>query len=101
MPAPLQAFLKSHVVKEAKHMGWDRLANGKLLQAAEEAGFDLLLTTDKNIAYQQNLKGRKIAILVLGNGQWPKAKLHVDTICAFVNAATPGSYAIIEIPAHD
>jgi uncharacterized linocin/CFP29 family protein len=47
------------------------LANGALLTAAEEAGFDLLLSTDKNIQYQQNLKGRRIAIVILGNAQRP------------------------------
>ncbi len=51
--------------------GWDRLSNGDLLHAAEEAGFDVLVTTDKNIRYQQNLKGRRIAIIVLGNSQRP------------------------------
>jgi hypothetical protein len=48
-----------------------RLTNGELLTAAEEAGFDVLLTTDKNIQYQQNLTGRRIAIVVLGNPQQP------------------------------
>ena len=50
-------------------MGWDRLSKGELLTAAEQAGFDLLLTTDKNIRYQQNLTGRKIALVVLGTPQ--------------------------------
>jgi predicted nuclease of predicted toxin-antitoxin system len=97
-PAPLQSFLKMHTVSEAKDMGWDRLSNGELLRAAEDASFDLLLTTDKNIAYQQNLKGRKIAILVLGNGQWPKTRQHVEKIIEAVNAATTGSYTLVEIP---
>jgi len=48
---------------EAFARGWDRLSNGALLKAAEEAGFDLLLSTDKNIQYQQNLKGRRIAVV--------------------------------------
>ena len=52
-------------------MGWDRLANGALIAAVEAAGFDVLLTTDKNIRYQQNLKNRSLAIVVLGNSQWP------------------------------
>jgi len=69
-----------------------------LLRQAEEAGFELLLTSDKNMGYQQNFSGRKIAIVVLGNQQWPDVKLHVDRIAAAVNAATPGSYSEVEIP---
>jgi len=69
-----------------------------LLSLAEAAGFDVLLTTDKNIRYQQNLVGRKISILVLGNSQWPVVRLHLDFIAAAVNAAAPGAYAEIDIP---
>jgi hypothetical protein len=69
-----------------------------LLRRAEEAGYELLLTTDKNIVYQQNLAGRKIAIVVLGNQQWPDVRIHLDRIAAAVNAATPGSYTEVEIP---
>lgn len=68
-PAPLRRALTSHTVVEAIERGWDRLTNGELIAAAEAAGFDLLLTTDKNIRYQQNLTGRKIAFVVIGNQQ--------------------------------
>ena len=64
-------------------------------------GYDLLLTSDKNIRYQQNLSGRKIAIVVLGNQQWPDVRLHLERIVAAVNSATPGSYAEVEIPHKD
>jgi len=74
------------------------LVNGELLKAAEEAGFELLLTTDKNMAEQQNLKSRTLAIVVLGNSQWRIAQRHVRKIAATVNAATPGSYAEVDIP---
>jgi len=63
-----------------------------LLTAAEQAGFDLLLTTDKNIRFQQNLSGRKIAIVVLGQQQWPQLRLRIEPVVEAVNAATPGSY---------
>jgi hypothetical protein len=55
-PAPLRHFLKGHDVVEAIERGWDRLSNGKLIAAAEEAGFDILLTTDKNMSSQQILR---------------------------------------------
>jgi hypothetical protein len=61
-PAPLRHALKGHAVVEAIERGWERLSNGELIAAAEAAGFDVLLTTDKNIRYQQNLEGRKLAL---------------------------------------
>ena len=97
-PAPLQSFLEGHTVREAKAEGWDTLDNGDLLTAAEAADFELLITTDKNIRYQQNLAGRKIAIIVLGNPQWPILRLHVERVVAAVKDATPGSYTSVDIP---
>jgi hypothetical protein len=97
-PAPLIPFLKGHAVTKAKDAGWDKLANGELLKAAEDAGFELLLTTDKNMAAQQNLRSRTIAIVVLGNSQWRIVQRHVRRIAASVNAATPGSCVQVDIP---
>ena len=79
-------------------MGWDRLRNGELLAIAEQAGFELFITTDKNIRYQQHLAGRTMAILVLGTPQWPMLRLHVQRIAAAVDAITPGSFAEVDIP---
>jgi hypothetical protein len=95
---PLRSFLKGHAVKTAAQQRWSTLSNGDLLRAAEAAGFDVLLTTDKNLAFQQSLKDRKIATVVLGNPQWPVARLHVHSIVAAVNAATPGSYVLVNVP---
>jgi hypothetical protein len=78
--------------------GWDRLTNGELLRVAEEAGFDIFLSTDKNIRYQQNLTGRRIAIVILGNPQRPAVHRHIDLVIDAVNAATPGSFVEVEIP---
>jgi predicted nuclease of predicted toxin-antitoxin system len=97
-PAPLRKRLGAHEVKEAVELGWDRLSNGELLAEAERAGFEVIITADKNIQYQQNLKGRKIALVVLGNAQWPILRLHVELVVRAVNAAVPGSYNEVEIP---
>jgi hypothetical protein len=97
-PAPLHSFLTGHTVREAKAQGWDTFKNGDLLTAAETAGFDVLVTTDKNIRYQQNLTGRMIAIVVLGNAQWPVLRFHVALVVAAVNTATPGSFVEVDIP---
>src|ERR1035438_2236967 len=95
-PVAIAKFLLGHSVKTARRLKWDTLANGELLKAAEKAGFEVLLTTDKNMASQQNLKGRRIAIVVLGNSQWRIVQRYVRRVAAAVNAATPGSYAEVD-----
>ena len=61
-PAPLIPFLEGHTVTKAVDAGWEKLVNGELLRVAEQAGFQVLLTTDKNMAAQQNLRGRTVAL---------------------------------------
>ena len=97
-PAPLTSYLIGHTVTEARDRGWHRLSNGDLLAEAERAGFDILLTADKNISHQQNLSGRRLAIVVLSTPQWPVVRLHIERIAAAVNAAAPGSYTEVNIP---
>ena len=97
-PVPIRPYLEGHTVRTAAQQGWDKLRNGDLLTAAEEAGFDILLTTDKNMRYQQNLAGRKMAIVVLGQQQWPRLRPHIQRVIEAVDAAKPGSYAEVEIP---
>jgi len=97
-PKPLARSLVGHQVSFSRKIGWHEMKNGELIQQAEQAGYELLLTTDKNISYQQNLKRRTIAIIVLGNQQWPDVQLHLERIVAAVNAATPGSFTEVEIP---
>jgi hypothetical protein len=97
-PVPIRPFLEGYTVRTAAQQGWDKLSNGDLLTAAEKAGFDILLTTDKNMRYQQNLAGRKIAIVVLGRQQWPQLRAYIQRVVDAVNAATPGSFVEVEIP---
>lgn len=97
-PRGLARFLIGHRVEEARTPGWEELANGALIEAAEQAGFDLMVTTDKSIRYQQNLKGRKLALVVLEHSQWPMVKLVTASIAAAVNAAIPGSYHEVDVP---
>jgi hypothetical protein len=98
-PKGIARALGGHDVITAYARGWDRLNNGALLNAAEEAGTDLLLTTDRRIQYQQNLSGRKIAILALtGATKWSRVRLYLDRISNAVKEMKPGSYAEVEIP---
>ena len=87
-PRGVANALLGHVVEEARLHGWDTLRNGELLDAAETAGFELLLTTDRNIRYQQNLTGRTIAIVVRAGGRWRLIKSRLSAIAAAVAAAT-------------
>jgi hypothetical protein len=97
-PAPLRHVLVGHEVSTAFELGWATLKNGELLAAAESLRFDVFITTDTNLKYQQNLKSRRIAIVVLGTTSWPRIKIVPERIVSIVNAATAGSYAEIAIP---
>lgn len=90
-PLPLRRFLTGHQVATAFEKGWAGFTNGDLLRTAE-AEFDLLITTDQNLRYQQNLAGRKLAILVLPTTSWPKIWRHVQVVVDVVNQAKPGEY---------
>lgn len=99
VPVPLRQFLPRHEVRTLAAMQWpERLKNGALLNLAEEAGFNVMVTSDQNIPYQQNLTGRKLALVVLGSNIWRLVRQHEAEIAASVEAATPGSYSFIEMP---
>jgi hypothetical protein len=97
-PRGIANALRHHQIAEARSLGWDTLSNGDLLAAAERAGFDVFLTTDKNLGYQQNLANRKIAIVVLGQSRWRLVQAMIPSIVAAIDAATPGSFTVVPIP---
>ena len=70
-------------------------ANGRLLAAAENQ-FDVLVTTDKNLRYQQNLADRRIAVPVLPTANWPALRAHEARILAAVEALRPGQIVELE-----
>ena len=73
------------------------MENGELVPAAEAAGFEVIVTTDRNLRYQQNLDNRKLAIVVLGRGRWTIIRSHIAKVVAAVDAATPGSFTEVEM----
>lgn len=97
-PAPLRHFLPLHDVATAFERGWARLQNGELLDAAQAAGFDVLVTTDSNLKYQQNLSARRIAIVVLSTTSWPRIRAAVVLVVQAVDSAVPGGYFQVRIP---
>ena len=97
-PRGVAAALSNHVVEECRSRGWDSLRNGELLDAAEAAGFDVLLTTDRNIHHQQTLIGRKIAVVILSKGRWRLIRSRLAAIAAAMAAAVPGAFTEVDIP---
>jgi predicted nuclease of predicted toxin-antitoxin system len=97
VPYGARHFLSNHQVETVDDHGWSRISNGELLKTAEAAGFQVVVTADQNIVYQQILVGRKIALVVLGSNIWPVVRNHETAITERVDAALPGSYAFIEM----
>jgi hypothetical protein len=89
-PVPLRQALTGHIVSTAFEMGWSEMANGDLLNAAE-AAFDVLITTDQNLRYQQNLGGRRLGIVVLPTTSWPVIRTHVAEVVAALNELPAGA----------
>jgi hypothetical protein len=96
-PRPLSHYLTGHLIVRAAELGWEQLSNGELIASAESQGFDVMITADRNLRYQQNLSGRKLVIVVLPSGRWPAVKLCMSEIVRAVNGAAAG--ACIEIRA--
>jgi len=90
-PVPLRQSLTQHQVITAYERGWSKLKNGELLDVAEKEGFEVLLTTDLNLRYQQNLQSRRIAIIALSTPSWPRIQRAIQVVVQAVNAASPGS----------
>lgn len=97
-PAPLRYFLSHHDIATAYQLGWSKLKNGELLSAAETNGFELLVTTDSNLQYQQNLKSRRIAVVVLNTTSWPRIQKAIAEVVRAVDAATECDYTEVRIP---
>jgi FixJ family two-component response regulator len=99
VPVGVRQFLIEHDVRTVVELRWPpQLENGELLKAAEASRFDVVVTADQNIRYQQNLTKRKLAIVVLGSNIWPIVRSHGTEIAASVSAAKPGSYDFVEMP---
>lgn len=96
--APLRAALSDHSVKTAFECGWGRLENGALLAAAEAAGFEVFITTDQNLRYQQNLTQRRIAIIVLATANWPRLRPHTQLVVKALEAMAPGAFVEVSTP---
>ena len=98
VPKRLRSLLFGHEVTTARELGWDALKNGDLLSAAETEGFAVMVTGDKNMSYQQNLEGRRLALVILANTDWPTLRRNPAPIMAALDEATPGSFKRLTEP---
>ena len=96
VPVPLRRHLSEHLVNTAYELGWHTLDNGDLLDEVEAAGYEVLITTDKNIRHQQNLADRTFAVLVLPSPRWPAIELRTAEILDALNEMAPGAF--VELP---
>ena len=96
-PAPLARFLRGHEVVRADELGWQGLENGALLDAAEQAGFDLLLTCDQNVRYQQNFASRKLALVILSSNHWPTLRRIAARIATAVDFVQTGNIVRVDV----
>ena len=90
-PVPLRREIFGHEIYTAYEMGWASLSNGELLKAAEVM-FDAMVTTDKNLRYQQNMAGRRLAILVLPTTSWPKIQQQLAKVNDAVHQLKAGDF---------
>jgi len=98
VPLQVRAALPAHEVATAQRLGWGGISNGDLLDKAELAGFQIFILADKNLRYQQNLAGRRIAILELWTNHRPTLEKHFAEVRNAVEKLSPGEYFILEIP---
>jgi hypothetical protein len=99
VPIGVRHFLRRHEVRTVAELKWPpKLQNGELLQAAEAEAFDILVTCDQNITYQQNLTGRGLALVVFGSNIWRVVRVYRDSIVIAVDTVRPGGHCFIEMP---
>ena len=96
-PSPLARFLRRHQVTRVDELGWQGLENGALLDAAEQAGFDMLLTCDQNVPYQQNFTGRRLVVVILSTNHWPSLEPVAARVAAAVDFVQLGQVVKVDI----
>jgi len=97
LPQKLRLHLGQHEVMTTAYRGWAGWSNGQLVSAADEAGFDVLITADQGLNYQQNLVGRKLALLVLSTNKNSLVLAGVAKILAAIDAIQPGGFIFVEL----
>ncbi len=97
VPWPMHKLLPANSCTTAQRRGWGGVRNGELLRLAE-GEFDLFITSDQNLRFQQNLAGRSIAILELSTNKIRRIEAAAHVIRAAVTSIKPGEFQHLEIP---
>jgi predicted nuclease of predicted toxin-antitoxin system len=97
VPRNLADHLKAYEVTRSVELGWQELKNGDLLETAQDQGFEVLVTADRNLAYQQNLKGRRLAIVVLPSGNWPLLSVVVADVVRAISESKAGGFKELKL----
>lgn len=97
-PRLVKRGIAADLVKTVQEMGWQGVKNGKLLRRAESE-FDVSITTDKRLKYEQDLTGRALAIIVLPSNQLPVVKAIIPQLQKVLDSAKPGDFVEVPLPA--
>lgn len=97
-PVPLREALTKHEIATAYERGWSKLKNGELLDAAEGDGFEVFVTTDTRLRYQQNLAARRIAVVCLLSTSWPRINRNIEAVVRAIDSCAQASYTEVSIP---
>ncbi len=98
IPDPLARCLTGFAIRRTDDEGWNTLKNGQLLDSAERAGFFAVITADQNLRYQQNLVGRRLALLVLCTPKWTELRDQVPAIQTALGGLRAGGYIELTFP---
>ena len=98
LPRPLMKHLIHHRADHAHTLAWGALPNGELVAAADAAGYDVLLTADQSLSYQQNLADRRIGLVVISTNPWPEIRAALPQIVEAIDLAQPGAYLSVPVP---
>ena len=97
VPEPLRRYLTEHTVDTAREKGWVEVRNGNLLDNAEREGYEIMITADQSMRYQQNMANRQIAVIVLLSNRWPRVQLMIEDIRTALETVELGEFR--EVPA--
>ena len=97
LPHKLRLLLPGHDVRTTTYQGWAGLSNGELLKASEDAGFDVILTADQGIRYQQNRTNTRVALVVLCDNDGSVIGANVAAILAAIDMARPGALLCVDL----
>ena len=96
-PAPLRRHLHPSAVDTTAELDWSTITNGELLSLADDNGYEVFVTTDQNLRYQQNLAGRRMGIVVLMSTSWPRIQQRIPEVLAAISRAHGGGYEEVAI----